>query len=262
MTMSQNHEAPISEIHPLALNPFKPIHDIEGQKINSFMMALRTIDYEVQKIEHDQLQEFASRALYHITTKQAMTNYADVEPSEEYMEAAVGASDQPTMIRMLHEYPELASVEIARKTHVGVWNVQNIIDKPVRGAIDTVEDTERVDGKSRYKIKMFDEAGVLIERKNDVRSHFGGKVLTVIRNCLLIDYSSKDMPETLRRYLESEHDTLKSSKDNRVDYDYDLVHDQIGAELEDYVQNRSPDGKKEPKFVVPLLTTYYSYITK
>lgn len=271
--MSELNEAAIylSDNHPLALDTWGIIYEtqrFEAQTtdtlaigVSSFDMARLTAERAVEQIESETQRALARRALLATVTEQASRNNKGSLSREllgKYRNEVNGDSDPASMVKMLHEYPIIGAIEIARNTHVGEWNVQQETDQPVRRSLDTVPDTERVDSENkppRYKIKLFDDDGAMVERKRVVRSHYDGKILTIIRNCMLIDYHSDEMPSKLRKYMTSEH----SASRKQADYDFTKESKKLKDELENYVTFReSYEESEKPEWVIPLLTTYYS----
>lgn len=175
-----------------------------------------------------------------------------------------GGATPDQYVAFLQRNPELEAIEIARRTHVGNWAVRKTIDAPVREYLDDNEDIDTMrtsDEPSIYKIKQFcrasDETETMrrarIERKRIVRQHFGGNVLTVVRNMLLVDYTHPDVPDEVRKTIE---DSNPFTSEGGQNYDYDEVCDYLHDPLEPHITGR--DSNSKPEWVKPLLTTYYT----
>lgn len=272
MTKQESIESSLSDYHPLALDTWsltvnkRYVDNGNGESIlvgdSSFSMAQKTVEEAVDFIECDVRRSLALRALLATVTDQAARNHRSNLPAsmfELYGDAVAGDSSQAKMIAMLHDYPVIGSMEVARRTHYGIWNVQDKVDRPVRASLDSVPDTGRVYEEPRYKIKIFDDDGAMVERKRTIRKHYGGKILTIVRNCMLVDYHSSDMPDELLEYMIDEQ---KTTLDRTKDYDYTQESTMLHGALEQYVgyKGELSDGDKsqEPDWVVPFLTTYYS----
>lgn len=270
MSEQESTARPISDYHPLALDTWNTRGTIDDDQTtapgvtgeSSYITGLKTIDEAVNVIPCEVQRTLAQNALLATLADQAARNHQGNLPLslvEEYGDAVAGHSDQAKMIAMLNDYPEIGSLEIARNTHIGVWNVQEKVDKPVRASLDTVPDTIRIHEAPRYKIKLFHEDGAMVERKRTIRSHYGGKILTVVRNCLLVDYYSPSIPDDLLGYMQEEQ---KKTLDRTKDYDYTQESKALFDALESYVAFKagqaSANGLVKPEWALPLLTTYYS----
>lgn len=167
-------------------------------------------------------------------------------------EGTIGPSD---MVRLLAEYPDLRSAELARLTHVGEWDTNTLIDTPVRHELLDAEDlgTVSTEDASYYTINALssehpNEIG--IGRKRVVYQHFGGEVLTVITNNLLVDLSDKtsldrEFRKDLRAYVQAQKD-----------FNYSDHHNFLRNSLES--QLRNPDASTKASGIIPLSTIYYA----
>ncbi len=275
MSEREPNHSTLSDYHPLASDPFKvtkDIYTIQSKNGNilvrgrsSYDIALETAHEAVEVIPCDVRRDLAERALLATIANQAWRNNEGNitdEMRDNYPDVIAGDAEPAEMVAMLHEYPGSGALELARTTHVGRWNVQNIIDLPVRRSLDTVPGTKREASAPRYKIKMFDEDGAAVERKRVVRSHYNGQLLTVLRNTMLVDYHSPEMPDELLDYMTNEHKMLLKKKT----YDYNSETRTLHGFLEKYVSYRSGtqtnqeqiDEPNKPDWVIPLLSTYYS----
>lgn len=179
-----------------------------------------------------------------------------------------GSASPAEFVSFLYRNPELEAVETARLTHVGNWAVRNVIDAPVRRNLDASEEieSERSTRRSKYKIKQFKHAydangeiqrRILVERKRDVRTHFGGKVLTVVRNSLLINYEHSSIPDDVRENIMN---VDPRNNGNLYEYDYNQECDYLHEPLEDHITNK--DVASKPDWALPLITTYYSVLAE
>lgn len=255
-----------SPYHPLAPDVWSVA---DGQASSSYQRAIETIQAETDILGDRLCRDLAARALFATVADQSGRNNRYMELSElaqsipdsesenvyYYMR---GDKSPDEMVDFLYSHPNLRAAEIARLTHVNNWDVREVIDQPVRESLDRAPlDTQRVATMPYYKIKMFDPEGAIVERKRVVRKHFGGQVLTVIRNSLLIDYHDATLPDEVYGYVRSEHVKIN---DRDKDYDYSQESDFLKGALEDHMRDRQFEDK--PTWAVPLLTTYYSTLSE
>ncbi|RYF29315.1 MAG: hypothetical protein EOO17_01705 [Chloroflexi bacterium] len=271
MSEQKPTEYTTADHHPIAIDAWAPsrkiVDDKDGTRTtlgpSSYLRAINVIEGSANRLQDNAMYSLASRALMATIADQSDRNsheYISSEIRERYATEIAGDSSPAAMIQMLHEHPAFGAVEIARKTHVAQWDTQSVIDTPVRDSIDSgVAQTRREKSDPKYKIKMFDENGVMVERKRIIRTHYNGEIMTIIRNCLLLDYASADMPLRLKRKMRAEHKTVA---DRDKDYDYSEESTALRDALEAYVGMRgtSIDGgmQDKPEWAIPLLTTYYS----
>lgn len=257
--------------HPLALNAW-------GANENSFSAARAAIDAAVD-LDADEVDEFYVRypyltnfivnALEQRITAQSNANSAqyhkiveDVPSSEtEFVEGDRSPSE---LVGYLLRHDALESIEIARRTHPRVWNTGSEVDSPVRGDLDgnAKIGTEKFKSPPIYRMKNLnivdnsntDQYFVQIDRKRTIRHHFGGTVLTIVRNSLVIHNSDKDapLPQELRQHVSEERQRAISERK----FDYDRHYDVLENYLEPHILARNEGDK--PNWMVPILTTYYS----
>lgn len=192
--------------------------------------------------------------LAHQTDRNGYKHTLIPEDDVRYDDAREGSIMPSDMIRLLHEYPDLKSAELARLTHVGVWDTNNMIDTPVRENLLEASDidTQPESDESYYTFNSVyinhpNEVG--IGRKRVVYSHFGGQVLTVITNNLLVDLSDKtSLDRTFRKKL---HDYVR----DRENFSFSDHHDFLRENLES--QLRNPDCTTKSSGLIPLSTIYY-----
>lgn len=265
--------------HPLALDTWSRVFDateevaVDGEtqlqvvKVSSYDRAGKVAETQVKKISCEIKRELAHRGLLATIADQAARNnrYGEltslsVEDRNFYQKAMYGEAEPATMTSLLHSFPVLESVEIARLTHVDDWNVWKKIDDPVRRSLIESKDTdsEYLPDSPYYKIKMFHEDGLMVERKRPIIQSFGGSVITVIRNNLLVDYHDPTIPAPVLEYGQSEYEKLQDRKSPEYDFKNEskFLHDSLEA----HVQNRAAHEK--PSWVTPLLTTYYSVLAE
>lgn len=157
---------------------------------------------------------------------------------------------------------DLESIEIGRRTHPLAWDTQEEVDFPIRSSLDQEPFliTQRAKSPPIYRIKDLnavdtsDQSFMQIDRKRTVRRHFGGRVLTIVRNSVVLHNSdpSDRLPDEIQKLIKEERQELRSNPK----YDYDRRSDELEQLLEPHMANRSSDDK--PAWIVPLLTTYYS----
>ena len=146
-------------------------------------------------------------------------------------------------------------MEIARLTHAGDWSTNEIVDVPVRKDLENADiDTQKLQTDSYYKINALHQyqspEAVAVKRKREVMSHFGGSIITVVVNTLLIDLKDKQ-PET-RKLRKAIHDNLAQVKDQ---VDIDKRQGYLRTELEAHLRTREAD--EIPGAIIPLSTLYY-----
>lgn len=253
---------------PLALNAW-------GSNENSFSAARAAIDTAIDPVTDEfyarnpYLTNFIVNALEQRITAQSNANSIqfhkiadDVSRSQiDYVE---GNRSHAELVGYLLRHDALESIEIARRTHPREWNTGAEVDLPVRSDLDhdIRIHTEKFKSPPVYRLKNLnvvdtsddDRYFVQIDRKRTIRHHFGGTVLTIVRNSLVLHDGDSEsrLPDELRQYIKDER--MKAVSDRLFDYDQ---HYYVLQELiEPHVLNRN-DGDK-PGWVVPILTTYYS----
>lgn len=255
---------------PIALDCWTP-----GE--NSYIAAQQTVIAEVDSSNLDEhLKLPAEHALYARIADHADDNFQHFAKltdqlqaqgmlgdfTAEHAELVAGHATPAEFVQFLHDYPILGSIEIARRTHPGRWDTRREIDNYVRGSLDdTVSglDTAKRKNTAHYKIKGLgagDSEHPTIERKRVIRSHFGGQVLTLVRNSLLIDMQSRDVPGGVREYIAQERRKLRSRNVDDSEYNYDGHSSLLKKKLDDHMIHREMGEK--PTWVIPLLSTYYA----
>ena len=230
---------------------------------HSFHNASKVIGERVKAIKNERKREMADLALLGRLATHSSRNHGgftrvqhtlDDTDRQKYQDVINGEADAPAYIRFLHAYPAQKSIEIARLIHPGDWDVRGAIDAPVRTSLADPQhelDTQFLSRESHYKIVQFGDVFDMatVERKRVSMSHFGGNVLTVVRNSVLID--TNHAPEDLKTHIL--HEKEKAAKEN---YDYDQHSDEIRLALENHMRVRVANDK--PRWAIPLMTTYYS----
>lgn len=274
-----------NEFHPLSLD----VWSIDQHGLSSYDLAREYAEFDADtSIDNPVEREIAKGALWATIADQAVRNgdglsryvnniknYTELEDEseydnlvskaylrdEDYLKARVPPDE---LVDFLSKNPEIESIEIARRTHLAKWAVRDIIDAPVRRHLDansSIDSQPTPDESSVYKLKQFcydnngDESAsrARIERKRVIRQHCGGKVLTIVRNMLLVDYKNPALPADVR---DSIIDANPIHHDKDYMYDFDQECEYLHEPLEAHITNRDQDAK--PKWVTPMLTTYYS----
>ena len=236
---------------------------------HSYANAIAITRERVQAIKNHRKRELAHIALMALVARQGVRNqgnFSEVESllSEEerqrYTSVVSGDAATPEYVRFLHNYPQQESIEIARLIHPGDWDVRAAIDDPVRQSLldpaSRLETEKCQNAAPHYKIIQFDsnQPIVTIDRKRrGMMSHFGGAILTTIRNSLLVDMDHA--PDVLTSYLLEEKKMLTTQE-----YNYDQHVDLIGRMLEHHIRERNAAHK--PRWAIPLMTTYYSALRR
>lgn len=252
-----------SDHGPIALNSW-------AEGAHSYVNLFHTIDKRVEHIPAKCKRELARCALLSRTTDHSMRNWDTLSDSGidldklSMAEQEVVMGDAPThrFIQFLNEHPSLGSIEIARLIHPGDWDVREYIDTPVRSDLDDTAhrlDTVELPYKredAHYKLKQFDMGksshpdSVIVERKRQIRTHLGGRAVTVVRNTILVD--GNHLSKKLRKHIREERGKVRHGS-----YDYDAHSEELNHLLEDHIVNRELDGK--PRELIPLMSTYYTW---
>lgn len=228
-----------------------------------YMAAMQVIDDQAQRFDtigKATCQEMGLIALRSNLAHQASRNAREHQtmPIEDVTlreEALRGDIMPHEMVKILHQYPEIESAELARLTHVGSWNTNTLIDEPVRKSLeDSSLDTEPSRQESYYTINALNhnhpnEVG--IGRKRVLYSHLGGSVLTVITNNLLVDLSDKTLPRDFRISL---REYVRDKKEFRYADHHNFLREGLESQL------RNPDCSKKESGLIPLSTIYYATV--
>jgi hypothetical protein len=255
---------------PLALNPW----DSKGH--NSYAAAINAVD-EILDPEKDaglhdnpQLLEFMKLALYERITSQSQANYVQyqlVKPilTDRHDPYIHGDKTPSELTLFLQVTDRLQSIEIARRTSRH-WNMYREADRPVRSDLDEhpLLYTKSLKSEPLYRVKNLnindpnDQHFVQIDRKRTVRQHFGGAVLTIVRNSLVLHDAGGTMPKEIRQFIDEQRELAldQSRREAGTDYDYDMHSDLLRDHLEDHVTHRS--NNVQPSWAIPIATGYYA----
>lgn len=250
--------------HPLALNA----HVSTGP--NSYTAAIMAVAQKVDPEKDSYYKDspdnarFILGALSARLIAQSEANYTQylriahkiTDDEHDYIE---GNRSPAELTGYLMWHSELESIEIARRTLPRVWNTKPFIDGPVRSDLDDAKGlgTKKRKSSALYRIKDLDLWGnpnnlfTQIDRKRVVRQHFGGNVLTIVRNSIILQ-NTEDLSPEVYEIITKERRRAKEDKS----YSYDEPQDALGELLEPYVRTRNDSEK--PSWMVPILTTYYS----
>lgn len=253
---------------PLALSSW-----VEVNGPNSWIAAMDAVDavFDPEQDDflndHPALADFIKRALYGRIIDQSQANgeqyrhltQQQIEDNKEYV---LGNKTPAELTDFLYRNPELDSIETARRTSLQP-NVFALIDRPVRNDLDSSSALRTTKSKSAplYRIKDLNLMGgtadrhyVLVDRKRTVRQHFGGEILTIVRNSLVLHDGSdqEKLPEDIRNQIDKERQSALSVKK----YDYDQHEDILRQYIEDHLTHRS--SGKRPVWMLPGTTTYYA----
>lgn len=251
---------------PLALTSFI---DINGP--NSNRAAFDAVDYvfdsenELILKNNPSLIRFAKSALYGRIIDQSESNYCQylrVEPhlTEAHTDYIQGNKSPDELTMFLYATDALQSIETGRRTEIH-WGCYPMIDRSVRHNLDSnpLLYTRSIKSKPVYRIKNLnlsenpDQYYVLVDRKRTVRQHFGGKVLTIVRNSFILHNDSDDgMPADVQRYISSQRDYARRVKD----YDYNQHSELLQQSMEAHVIEKCSSAA--PGWILPVMTTYYA----
>lgn len=267
-----------ADIAPLALLSW-------SSESNNYMDLLSTIESECSSIDDLALREFSISCLRGKLAHDAdsnnkhLANYLPKIGTSAEQDVFInnhtrdlgGVNTPYKQVAFLHDHLGIESTEIARRTHVGSWDTYENIDREVRSSLDEngLDTAADKDADARYKIRQFSEeldmnrlrdASSLIvgvERKRKVRSHFGGRIVTVAKNFLVLDtHPVYGMPEELSAHLYNlDHIRRKTPKQ----FSYTASNRTVKLHLEPHIESFSSTDK--PEWATPLVTTYYSFVT-
>lgn len=262
---------------PLALNSWV---DATGE--NSYIAAINAVndaldpEHSVFLQEHPELLNFMKNSLYDRIASQSQENYTQyglVAPllNEKHIDFIRGDKSPDELTLFLFVTSRLQSIETARRTS-RKWNMYNEIDRPVRDSLDQNPflHTENLKSAPLYRIKNLnivdrtngndspDSFFVQVDRKRTVRQHFGGKVLTIVRNSYVLHDINKAMPEDVRQLIRDQREMAldPSLREIEQDYDYDQHLELLKNYLEPAVTQRSTS--EQPTWAAPIATGYYA----
>lgn len=252
--------------HPLSLNAWHTFVDA----IDAMRDAVRPEENPVFRGNSD-LAQFTIYALRGALASQAEANhtqYLSIVDSltDDEADYVQGSKSPSELVGYLMWHNELESIEISRRTIPGIWNTKQLVDGPVRADLDDarVLGTKKRKSQAAYRIKTFnftdqlDRTFVMVDRKRVVRQHFGGQVLTIVRNSIIIHDAFEDekskLPENIKNFLDQERSAAGDAK--KGDYNYNKHHDELVGFLEPIISNTKESSK--PAWAIPAQTTYYA----
>lgn len=267
-----------ADIAPLALLSW-------SSESNNYLDLLSTIESECSSIDDLALREFSISCLRGKLAHDADANNGHLSSYlprigstleqdmfiDEHIRDLGGINTPYGQVNFLHDHLGIESTEIARRTHVGSWDTYENIDQEVRSSLDQsgIDTKPDKDPVARYKIRQFSEEAEVIklreesslivgvERKRKVRSHFGGRVVTVAKNFLALDtHPAYGMPEDLRVHL---YNLDGIRRNTPKQFSYDANNRTVRTHLEPHIESFSKTDK--PEWATPLVTTYYSFVT-
>lgn len=279
--MSPELQARTTDIAPLAMRAWEP-------GVNSYNQLLQTIEAECENIIDPSVRLFAVDCLRGKLTHDAFTNndhltkflmqFGDNEEEQgelnerqqlfldEHKDALGGMLSPGGQALFLKQNRGLVSIEDARRTHAGSWDTYGQIDQEVRKSLDHEElESERTTCDPRYKIRQFswskdEPLKVGVERQRKVRSHLGGAIMTATKNFLVLNTADPTIPSELKDFLDNAN---SDQRNNPKNFSYARPYRLLKEQLEPHL--RVPDTSligKDKSWAIPLLTTYYSYVTK
>ncbi len=251
---------------PLALNSWV---DMSGS--NSYAAAIEAVgaafasERNSETGHYTRLTSFIIAVLCDRIASQSIENYDQYQAVIPQLTTAdtefVRGNKRPAeLVAFLASIDELPSIEIARRTlDASVEDTRTIIDTPVLADLDTTPSlqTKIHESAPLYRIKNLnlsdasDQQYIQVDRKQTVREHFGGKVLTVVRNSLVLHNDDKNLPETLQTIISDERNKARTMRR----YDYDQHFEALGGHIEPYLSSTAQD---RPTWLKHVLTTYYS----
>lgn len=251
---------------PLALNSWV---DMSGS--NSYAAAIEAVgavfesERDPQTGYHSRLTSFIIAALCDRIASQSTENYEQYRAVVPYLTAAdkeyVQGNKRPAeLVAFLESVRELPSIEVARRTlHLSAGSAQEIIDAPVLADLDAAAPIRTTVHESAplYRIKNLhlsdasEQQYIQVDRKQTVREHFGGTVLTIVRNSLVLHNDDKNLPETLQVVIKDEREKARTMRR----YNYDQHFEELGGHIEPHL---AASAKEKPTWLKHVLTTYYS----
>lgn len=251
---------------PLALNSWV---DVSGP--NSYTAAIEAVDTvfasdrDAVSGHYPSLTRFITTALYDRIASQSTENYWQFYAVRGQLawthEDYIYGNGRPSeLVNFLESVPNLTSIEIARRTlHPSMGNPRNIIDTPVLSGLDDEEALQTMVHESAplYRIKNLnlldttDQHYIQVDRKQTVRQHFGGHILTIVRNSLVVHDDAKNLPEPLRIMIDDEREKARAVRR----YDYDQHFDDLHSHIEPFI---TATDAQAPSWLQHVLTTYYA----
>lgn len=242
---------------PIGVNSWHPVNYPE---------ALKTVQDQIERLDtigKSHCKSLASTALMSSLVRQTIDNDArhiEIDDDELKSKLMLGKCTPSEAIRALAVGGSIDSLEVARATHVGSWDTQALIHRPVRASMESLPDAEKSYDESYYKIRTMGHGiehghgskGMSIDRKRVVYRHMGGAIVTKVVSSVLVDTTDKaGLPRELRKLLHE-------ASQQRPDIDQ-AIYPSLGEHLEDAV--RTGDSH-DMTGLVPLSTIYYSYKVK
>lgn len=271
-------EYDMSRCRPIPADVWKATGE-DGQPYHLY--AMKMIDARVDfALSDDRLPEwsgsFVKQALYIALTKQEDRNsrILSIEKpptNDERWQAMLAAEAMPDELvalrRHLGRRATGLGMELARHTHIGIWDTEDTIDAPVRRSLVNNRNllTRLVEGQPVYKIKAAHDNGTIVERKRVVMTHYGSphkqreQFWTVRRDVMLVDFDGLDkviadepVPNGQSREMQQATEFRESLKGRNSDYVMRVseLNDKFEPLIDQPIDLR-------PGYLYPLLTTMY-----
>lgn len=228
-------------------------------------------------------ETFVRHTLDAIITQQSVRNgqIMELQPIDnpDWDQMVDGSAWPNQLVRLKKKLGSAAvgkGIEMARHTHIGIWDTEDVIDAPVRRDLVNARDLDTwlIEGQPYYKLKYTDKDGngEIIERKRLVATHNGSPyegsetLWTIRRDMMLIDFIAikeliKGSDDGRSNGLSSEQldahrlmYSIKKATSNAENRNYNMRTARMNTVLEPIIDK--PIDLR-PGYIRPLLTTYY-----
>jgi hypothetical protein len=210
-------------------------------------------------------EQIIRHALMESITRQAMRTCGsrDFRTDSSMLSKSIldGTASYQHMVQTVVEYPEeLASIELARLTHVGDTEACHTVDTDIRTlherAVNTI-DGDKSQSKARYKVRRMEEKAVVLERRKTQYHYLGKRAIVVACHSLLLDISNASMSRDIRKKA---HELLEANRiKNAPGFHGDKTR-HISSDFRDVLEKTLWEDE-EFTGVIPLTTIYYAAYT-
>lgn len=256
---------------PLALNSFVDMNGPNSQ-FEAVIAVNAIIHPEKNQLfaANPDLTQYVRDRLYGLITAQSQANweqYERIKPhlSERHTSIVQGVRPPAELTAFLDEIEQANAIETARRTLANEWNAWAEVDQPTLENLDQAEelDTQVVKSAPLYRIKNLDPTGKnqnalfsQIDRKQTVRQHLGGHVLTVVRDSLVLynpTHQGQEMPKDIRDLIRDQREQARKLEVYPYDKHFPIFEDHLELYLQDHEPPEVP-----PLWAIRSLVTYYA----
>lgn len=174
-----------------------------------------------------------------------------------------GTASYKKMVRtVVKHHKELASIEIARLTHVGDTEGYRTVDTAIRAlheraVMDDDFDGDESQSEARYKVRRMEEKAVVLERRKAQYHYLGKRAIVVACHSLLLDIGNAGMSRDIRKKA---HELLDANRIKNASGFHGDKTRHIPSDFRDVLEKTLWE---EGQFtgVIPLTTIYYAAYT-